>query len=130
MFIRPLTAAAVIAALFTPVLALAAETAAVAASTETSPAGAKSTETSTPAGAKSAETYVKDSAITTKVKTKLAAEKVSSLAKIHVDTDNKGMVVLTGTAENQQAVDKAATIARDTEGVTSVQNNVKVKKDD
>ena len=109
MFIRPLTAAVVIAALFTPVLALAAEN---------------------EAGAKSAETYVKDSAITTKVKTKLAAEKVSSLAKIHVDTDNKGMVVLTGTAENQQAVDKAATIARDTEGVTSVRNNVKVKKDD
>jgi hyperosmotically inducible protein len=111
MIIRPLTAAVVIAALFTPVLALAAE----------NDASAK---------ANSTETYVKDSAITTKVKTKLAAEKVSSLAKIHVDTDNKGMVVLTGTAENQQAVDKAATIARDTEGVTSVQNNVKVKKDD
>lgn len=76
------------------------------------------------------EAFVKDSIITTKIKTKLAAEKMSSLAKIRVDTDAKGMVVLSGTARTQQAVDKAASIARDTEGVVSVQNNIKVKKDD
>ena len=74
--------------------------------------------------------FVKDSVITTKIKTKLAGEKLSSLAKISVDTDAKGMVVLSGTANSQDAVDKAASIARATEGVTSVQNNIKVKKDD
>jgi hyperosmotically inducible protein len=36
--------------------------------------------------------FVKDSAITTKVKAKLAAEKLSSLATIHVDTDANGIV--------------------------------------
>jgi hyperosmotically inducible protein len=74
--------------------------------------------------------YVKDSIVTTKIKTKLAAEKMSSLAKIQVDTDANGMVVLSGTARTQEAVDKAASIARDTEGVVSVQNNITVKKDD
>ena len=75
-------------------------------------------------------TFVKDSVITTKVKTKLAAEKPSSLAKIHVDTDAKGVVVLTGTANDKMAVDRATEIARGTEGVVSVQNHIKVKKDD
>jgi hyperosmotically inducible periplasmic protein len=74
--------------------------------------------------------FVKDSIITTKVKTKLAAEKMSSLAKVSVDTDRNGMVVLGGTARTQDAVDKAGSITRDTEGVVSVQNNIKVKKDD
>ena len=74
--------------------------------------------------------FVKDSVITTKIKTKLAGEKLSSLAKISVDTDAKGMVVLSGTARSQEAIDKAESIARGTEGVASVQNNIKVKKDD
>ena len=74
--------------------------------------------------------FVKDSVITTKVKTKLAAEKLSSLAKIRVDTDANGMVVLSGTARDQASIDKAESIARSTEGVVSVQNHIKVKKDD
>ena len=32
-------------------------------------------------------TFVKDSVITTKIKTKLAAEHITSLGRIHVDTD-------------------------------------------
>lgn len=74
--------------------------------------------------------FVKDSIITTKIKTKLAAEKMSSLAKVSVDTDRNGMVYLSGTANSQGAVDKAESIARDTEGVASVRNTIKVKKDD
>ena len=74
--------------------------------------------------------FVKDSAITTKVKAKLAKEKMSSLAKIHVDTDRSGMVVLSGRARSQEAADKAVEIARATEGVTSVRSTIKVKKDD
>ena len=74
--------------------------------------------------------FVKDSVITTKIKAKLAAEKLSSLAKIRVDTDANGMVVLSGNARSQDASDKAEAIARGVEGVVSVQNDVKVKKDD
>ena len=72
-------------------------------------------------------TFVKDSAITTKIKAKLAAEKVSSLAHIRVDTDDKGVVVLSGKVRSQEESDKAASIARETEGVTSVTNNLKIK---
>ena len=71
--------------------------------------------------------YVKDSVITTKIKTKLAADKMRSLATIHVDTDANGMVVLSGTAKSQDRIDAAVALARDTEGVTSVQNNIKIK---
>jgi hyperosmotically inducible protein len=71
--------------------------------------------------------FVKDSVITTKVKTKLAADKLRSLAHIHVDTDRNGMVVLRGSVKDQASADAAVSIARETEGVTSVQNNIKVK---
>jgi hyperosmotically inducible periplasmic protein len=74
--------------------------------------------------------FVKDSVITTKVKAKLANEKASSLAKIHVDTDRDGMVVLSGNARNQADADKAVVIARATEGVTSVRSTITIKKDD
>ncbi len=74
--------------------------------------------------------FVKDSVITTKIKTKLAAEKLRSMTHIRVDTDSNGMVVLGGSAKNQGFIDKAGAIALATEGVTSVQNNIKVKKDD
>lgn len=72
-------------------------------------------------------TFVKDSAITAKVKTKLAAEHLSSLASIHVDTDANGIVWLSGTAKTQADVDKALDIARRTEGVTTVKSQLKVK---
>lgn len=74
-------------------------------------------------------TFVKDSVITTKVKAKLAEEKLSSLAHIKVDTDAKGAVFLSGQARTQEEADKAASIARATEGVTSVKSTIQVKKD-
>jgi hyperosmotically inducible periplasmic protein len=75
-------------------------------------------------------TFVKDSAITTKIKAKLADEKMSSLVKIKVDTDSKGAVVLSGKVRTQEEADKAVSIARGTEGVTSVKSKIRVKKDD
>jgi hyperosmotically inducible protein len=75
-------------------------------------------------------TYVKDSVITTKVKTKLADEKMSSLARVQVDTDSKGAVVLSGKVRSEEERTKAVSIARGTEGVTSVKSNLVVKKDD
>jgi hyperosmotically inducible protein len=77
----------------------------------------------------SPKAFVKDSVITTKIKAELAGEKLSSLVRIKVDTDNKGMVTLSGTAASQNAVDKAVSIARAVKGVTSVQNDIQIKAD-
>jgi|SRR5450631_4512324 len=71
--------------------------------------------------------YVKDSVITTKVKTKLAAKHLTTLTRIKVDTDENGVVWLSGHAPTQDAVDLATQIAKGTEGVTSVHNDVAVQ---
>ncbi|MGB9493686.1 MAG: BON domain-containing protein [Azonexus sp.] len=73
--------------------------------------------------------YVKDSVITTKIKAELAAEKMSSLVKINVDTDKHGAVLLSGSAASQSAVDKAVSIVKGVEGVISVKNEIKVVTD-
>lgn len=75
-------------------------------------------------------TFIKDSVITTKVKAMLADEKMSSLKHIKVDTDAKGMVVLSGKVKTQEQADKAVSIARGVEGVTSVTTHIRVRKDD
>jgi hyperosmotically inducible protein len=74
-------------------------------------------------------TFVKDSVITTKIKTKLAAENLGSAKHISVDTDMNGVVWMSGTANNQNEIDKAVSIARNTEGVKSVNSDLKVQKD-
>jgi hyperosmotically inducible protein len=75
-------------------------------------------------------TYVKDSAITAKVKAKLAAEHLSSLGHVHVDTDANGKVYLSGTAKSQADIDKAVSIAQSTDHVVGVQNDLTVRADD
>ncbi len=70
--------------------------------------------------------WVKDSAITTKVKAKLAAKHLSTLTDIKVDTDQNGVVWLSGHAPTKDASDLAAMLAKDTDGVNSVHNNIKV----
>lgn len=74
--------------------------------------------------------FVQDSAITAKVKAKLAADHLTSLARIHVDTDKDGVVWLTGTAKTQQAIDEAVTLAQGVEHVRSVRNDVTVRLDE
>jgi hyperosmotically inducible protein len=71
--------------------------------------------------------FVKDSVITTKVKSKLAAKHLTSLTRIKVDTDENGVVWLSGRAPNQDAVDMATMIAKDTDGVASVHNGIAVQ---
>jgi hyperosmotically inducible protein len=71
-------------------------------------------------------TYVKDSAITTKVKTKLAAKHMSTLTNIKVDTDKDGVVWLSGTAPTKDAADLAELTAKDTDGVRAVHNKIVV----
>jgi hyperosmotically inducible periplasmic protein len=75
------------------------------------------------------EAFVKDSVITTKIKTKLAADHPGSAMHIKVDTDRNGDVWMSGTANSQDEIDKALAIARDTEGVKSVHNELQVQKD-
>src|SRR3981189_1428441 len=77
--------------------------------------------------AESEHHYVKDSVITTKVKSKLAAKHVSTLAKIKVDTDANGVVWLRGNAPTQDGVDMATLIAKDTDGVKSVHNDIVIE---
>lgn len=77
-----------------------------------------------------ATAYVKDSAITTKIKTKLAAEHLTSLAHIRVDTDTNGVVWLSGTAGTRAAIREAIAIARHTDGVKTVHDHIKVDSDE
>ena len=59
--------------------------------------------------------FVKDSVITTKIKSKLAADHITSLGRIRVDTDADGVVYLSGSAHSRDAIDRAVAIARDTD---------------
>lgn len=76
------------------------------------------------------KSFVKDSVITTKIKSKLATEHIGSLARIHVDTDANGVVWLSGEARSQSDIDKAVAIATATDNVVSVKNDLKVNKDE
>jgi hyperosmotically inducible periplasmic protein len=78
------------------------------------------------ADSETAGTYVKDSVITTKVKSKLAAKHMSTLTNVKVDTDANGSVWLSGKAPTQDAKDLAGMVTKDTDGVTSVHNNIVV----
>jgi hyperosmotically inducible protein len=73
--------------------------------------------------------FVADSIITSKIKSKLAAEHLASLERIHVDTDADGVVWLSGSAESRKVVDRAMSIARDTEGVRDVKSSVEIRPD-
>jgi len=71
-------------------------------------------------------TYIQDSIITTKIKAGLASEKMGSLVQIGVDTDSNGAVVLSGNTGTREEADKAVSIARATDGVTSVTSNITI----
>ena len=68
-----------------------------------------------------------DSAITTKIKTKFAADPEIDPFNIDVDTAN-GIVTLSGVVAKKHARAEAERLARDTKGVKSVRNEIVVKK--
>ena len=70
--------------------------------------------------------YVKDSAITAKVKTKLLAKHMAMLSDVRVDTDRDGNVWLSGTVQTDKASQLAEEIAREMSGVRSVHNRIVV----
>ena len=69
---------------------------------------------------------IDDTNITTAVKSKLAVDKASSLARVGVET-TRGTVQLTGVVDSAATRDKAAAIARSVGGVKNVVNNIQVK---
>lgn len=66
-----------------------------------------------------------DPGISTAVKSKLAADDTVKAYQIDVDTSG-GVVTLTGTVETQAAKDRAMQLARETDGVTSVEDRLTV----
>ena len=69
---------------------------------------------------------VDDTTITSTVKTKLAAEKGSSLTRVSVDT-NRGVVHLTGVVTSAGDRTKAEQVARGVGGVKNVVNNLQIQ---
>lgn len=69
---------------------------------------------------------IDDQWITTKIKTKLAADWEVSALKINVDT-KKGVVTLSGRVGSRREADKTLQIARETKGVKGVVNKLKVE---
>lgn len=72
---------------------------------------------------RSAQTTAKDAAITAKVKAKLLADDDIKGMKIDVDTYN-GVVMMSGTVESEAQMAKAAALAAEVKGVSSVTNKL------
>ena len=70
--------------------------------------------------------YIDDTVITTKVKAAVLNEPSLKVAEINVETF-KGVVQLSGFVSDAGDVAKAAAVARNVKGVTSVKNSLLVK---
>lgn len=70
---------------------------------------------------------VTDASLTTAVKAKLLADSMVSGLNIDVDTSH-GVVTLNGTAKTKAEADRAVMLARQTDGVMRVVNNVKIAR--
>jgi hyperosmotically inducible protein len=75
---------------------------------------------------KTAGQNIDDATITAQIKSKLAAEKVSTLTKVDVDT-NLRTVYLNGVVDSEETKQRATTIAWSVKGVNAVVNNLSVK---
>ncbi|MDO8861800.1 BON domain-containing protein [Haliea sp. E1-2-M8] len=70
--------------------------------------------------------YFDDTVITTKVKAAIFADDNLKSAEINVETF-KGVVQLSGFVSSQADINQAVRLARDVEGVKSVNNDMKLK---
>ena len=70
---------------------------------------------------------IDDGTLTTSVKTSLAGERINTLTRVGVETNN-GVVVLTGEVETAQEKSRAGTVASQVKGVRGVTNNLQVIK--
>ncbi|PSJ16136.1 BON domain-containing protein [Nitrosomonas supralitoralis] len=73
--------------------------------------------------------FVKDSAITTQIKAKILTSKDIDSLHIKVDTDNDGIVVLTGAVKSTAEKDKVHNIAHSVDGVRKVLNRLIIDPD-
>ena len=69
---------------------------------------------------------IDDTGITAAVKAKLATEKISTLTRIDVDT-NQGVVALNGTVQTEAMKARAEQITRQVKGVRDVINNLRIQ---
>ena len=118
------TTALFIGAMTLPALGFSADTSTTRSTTGTT--ASTGTTTSTGTATNSAKDAIKDSVITTKIKAEMVKDPVVSAMHIKVDTDDQGVVSLSGTAKSKAEADKAVSIAQNTKGVTSVKNNITV----
>ena len=70
---------------------------------------------------------IDDGTLTTYVKTALAGERLNTLSRVGVETNN-GIVVLTGEVETANEKSRAGTVASQVKGVKGVTNNLQVIK--
>jgi len=70
---------------------------------------------------------IDDGTLTTYVKTSLAGERLNTLSRVAVETNN-GVVYLTGEVETAQEKSRAGTVASQVKGVRQVVNNLQVIK--
>ncbi|HEV8711661.1 MAG TPA: BON domain-containing protein [Candidatus Binatia bacterium] len=75
---------------------------------------------------KTAGRNIDDATITASVKTSLAEQRMDTLTKIDVDT-NDGVVILNGVVDSVEMKQRAAEAARRTAGVKNVINNLQVQ---
>ncbi|MBK5969298.1 MULTISPECIES: BON domain-containing protein [Thiorhodovibrio] len=79
-------------------------------------------------GEKADETgnYLSDAAITAKIKAEILGDSALKVLQIDVTTTD-GVVTLSGTVDSQSSLDRASELARNNQGVTSVENNLVVE---
>jgi len=70
---------------------------------------------------------IDDGTLTTYVKTQLAGERLNTLSRVGVETNN-GIVVLTGEVETPTEKSRAGTVSSQVKGVRQVVNNLQVIK--
>ncbi len=77
------------------------------------------------AGSEAGE-FLSDAALTTKIKAKMGLDDYVPASAVHVSTSN-GVVTLAGTVSSSEERRRAAQLARDTKGVKSVVDKLKVE---
>ena len=70
---------------------------------------------------------IDDGNLTSYVKTKLASDKLVSLTRVGVETNN-GVVYLTGEVETAEQKSRSGSLAFEVKGVKQVVNNLQVRK--
>jgi osmotically-inducible protein OsmY len=83
-------------------------------------------EVKSDAAARKSGATVADSVITTKVKADIFKEPELKSMAIHVETE-KGIVMLSGFVDSKADADKAVSVAKNVEGVSSLKSAIKVK---